>query len=180
MGTELKPYVPKVNIIDDIEGRKIVFINDIRFKSRRGIDWTLIERILKEYIGKYYQIIDSSEKIYIGSDFPDEFCHSVDTYKTVGSNKKAKANIVSALKEIVEVASDKKEYPNYNEKHKSTAKFGWYRYDTRFAIPIYNEFDEVAQYNIYKARMVVRRDRNGKLYLYDFVRIKKETSDPPR
>ena len=37
------------------------------------------QRYLKEYIGEYFEISETSEKIYIGSDFPDEFSHSNDT-----------------------------------------------------------------------------------------------------
>ena len=68
-----------INIITDLDGKKIVLINDIRFKSRRNMDWEEVELVLKEYIGKCYEIMETSEKIYIGSDFPDEFAHSNDT-----------------------------------------------------------------------------------------------------
>ena len=68
-----------VRIITDLDGSKIALINDIRFKSRKGINWNEIERYLKEYIGEYFEIAETSEKIYIGSDFPDEFSHSNDT-----------------------------------------------------------------------------------------------------
>lgn len=46
-------------------------INDIRFKSRRTIDWKEIENYLKEYICQYYEISETAEKIYIGTDYPD-------------------------------------------------------------------------------------------------------------
>lgn len=49
---------------------------------------------------------------------------------------------------------------------------------TRFGLPVYDEFGEIVSYNIFKARMLVRCDKDGKLYLYDFVRTKKETSKP--
>lgn len=91
---------------------------------------------------------------------------------------KAKANIVSAIKNIVEIASDRIEYPDYNNKHGSKAKFGWYRYDTRFGIPVYGKNGELERYNIFATRMLVRCDADGKLYLYDLVRTKKETSKP--
>ena len=71
----------------------IVLINDVRFKSRRSINWELVESYLKEYIGNCYEILETSEKVYIGSDFPDEFCHSSDKIKLKGANEKAKANI---------------------------------------------------------------------------------------
>lgn len=40
-----------VDIIE-LDGSPIVIINDIRFQSRRGIDWNKVEKYLKEYIGK--------------------------------------------------------------------------------------------------------------------------------
>ena len=81
-----------VSIITDLDGSKIALINDIRFKSRKGIDWNEVEQYLKEYIGEYFEISETSEKIYIGSDFPDEFSHSNDTKGLKGANMKAKAN----------------------------------------------------------------------------------------
>lgn len=167
-----------VNIICDVDGKKIVLINDIRFKSRRVIDWDEVEKCLKEYIGQCFEIAESSDQIYIGTDFPDEFSHSEDTKGLKGANEKGKANMVPAIKELVEIATNKKEYPNYKGKHKSKAKFGWYRYDTRFGIPVYDENEELIRYNIFSTRMLVRRDQDGCSYLYDFVRTKKETSKP--
>ena len=138
----------RIHIIQDENNKSIVLINDIRFKSRRNIDWNEIEEYLKEYIGNTYEILETCEKIYIGNDFPDEFCHSKDKIRLKGANEKAKA------------------------------KKGWYRYDTRFGIPKYDENGELEGYHIYSAKMLVRRDEDGKLYLYDFVRTKKETSSP--
>ena len=162
-----------VSIITDLDGSIIVLINDIRFKSRKRIDWDKIEQYLKEYIGKYFEIAETSEKIYIGSDFPDEFSHSNDTKGLKGANMKAKANVTPAIGELIQIASDKSEYPDYNSKHGVKAKFGWYRYNTRFGIPVYDEEGNLERYNIFGARMLVRCDADGKLYLYDLVRTKK-------
>ena len=140
----------RIHIMQDENNKSIGLINDIRFKSRRNIDWNEIEEYLKEYIGNTYEILETCEKIYIGNDFPDEFCHSKDKIRLKGANEKAKA------------------------------KKGWYRYDTRFGIPKYDENGELEGYHIYSAKMLVRRDEDGKLYLYDFVRTKKETSSPLR
>ena len=57
---------------------------------------------------------------------------------------------------------------------KAKAKCGWYRYDTRFGLPTYNENGDLEMYNIFATRMLVRCDKDGKLYLYDFVRTKKK------
>lgn len=91
---------------------------------------------------------------------------------------KAKAKMIPAIGELIQIAMDKGEYPDYNEKHGSKAKFGWYRYNTRFGLPVYDESGNLERYNIFTTRMLVRCDEDGKLYLYDLVRTKKETSKP--
>ena len=80
----------RIHIIQDENNKSIVLINDIRFKSRRNIDWNEIEEYLKEYIGNTYEILETCEKIYIGNDFPDEFCHSKDKIRLKGANEKAR------------------------------------------------------------------------------------------
>ena len=65
----------------------------------------------------------------------------------------------------------------YGKKSKCSRRFGWYRYDSRFALPVYKESGEVEGYNVFKVIMVVRHAHDGKLYLYDLVNIKKETSN---
>lgn len=167
-----------VDIIKDADGENVVVINDLRFKGRRSVDWNVVEEYLKEYIGEYAEIIETSDVIYIGSDFPDEFCHSKDTKTLKGANLYAKANASKIVKEMIEIASNKNFAQNYNEKHNADARFGWYRYDTRFALPVYNESGELERYNVFAARMLVRHAKDGKLYLYDILRTKKETSRP--
>ena len=69
------------NIVRNKDGKNIVLLNDIVFRSRRTIDWDKVEEYLKEYIGSCYKILETSEEVYIGADFPDEFCHSKDIMK---------------------------------------------------------------------------------------------------
>jgi hypothetical protein len=64
-----------VTVINDLDGSKIVLINDIRFKGKRE-EWKAVEKFLKEYIGEFFVIEESSDKVYISSDFPDEFANS--------------------------------------------------------------------------------------------------------
>ncbi len=129
-------------------------------------------------MGECFEILETSDKVYVGTDFPDEFAHSRDTKDVKGANEKAKANAITAIENLVEIATDKTEYPDYNNKHGNKAKYGWYRYTTRFGIPVYDESGELKKYNIFRARILVRRDENGKMYLYDIVTVKKETSTP--
>ena len=90
----------------------------------------------------------------------------------------SKANIAQAVGDLIKIATNKRISPDYDNKHKSKARNGWYRYDVRFALPVYGVRDELERYNIFTARLVVRHDRDGKLYLYDILRTKKETSRP--
>ena len=167
-----------VSIIADAEGQKVVIINDLRFKRSKRIDWNVVEGYLKEYIGSCTEILDTNEMIYVGSDFPDEYAHSKDTKVLRGPNEYAKANASAAIKELIQIATNKTFSENHKVKHNTKAKYGWYRYDTRFAIPKYNDYGELAGYNIFKGRMVIRHAQDNKLYLYDILRIKKETSEP--
>ena len=170
--------VDNVVIITEPSGKKIVLINDLRFKGKNKEEWNEIEDYLKEYVGKYYEIRETAEKIYIGNDFPDEFVHGKDKTVLMGPNLKAKANASLAIGELIQIADNKSSSTDYRNKHGAKAKYGWYRYDTRLALPVYNDVGDIQRYNIYKLRMLVRHDENGKLYLYDFLRTKKETSSP--
>ena len=174
-----KPVSDKsVHIINDCDGKRVVIINDPRFKGRRSVNWNTVEDCLKEYIGKCAEIVETGDMIYLGKDFPDEFAHSKDTKTLKGANLYAKANTVTAINELIQIATNKTFSENYDEKHRDNAKFGWYRYDTRFALPKYSSDGELVGYNIFGARMVVRHAKDGKLYLYDILRTKKETSKP--
>ncbi len=59
-----------VNIIADADGKKLVLINDIRFNAKVRDDWTSVEEYLKAYIGDFYEIEETSEKIYFQQIFP--------------------------------------------------------------------------------------------------------------
>ena len=167
-----------ISIIQDEKGKSIVLINDIRYRSRRSIDWDEIETYLKQYVGECFEILETSDKVYVGTDFPDEFAHSNDTKNVKGLNEKAKANASVAIDNLIEIATDKTSFPDYDKKHGDKAKYGWYRYTTRFGIPVYDEDGVLLKYNIFKSRILVRRAADGKLYLYDLVTTKKETSRP--
>ncbi len=132
-----------VDIIKDVDGKSIVVINDLRFKGRRSVDWNIVEKCLKEYIGQCAEITETSDVVYIGADFPDEFAHSKDTKELRGANMYAKANSSGI-----------------------------------FAIPIYDDTGELVRYNVFKSRILVRHAEDGKLYLDDILRTKKETSKP--
>ncbi len=168
-----------VNIIHEPDGKRIVLINDIRFKGKNREEWAEIEEYLKEYVGEYYEIEENSDIVYIASDFPDEYANSESRLALKGPVAKAKANASQGIPELIQIATNETYQENTKKKHAIDAKYGWYRYDVRFALPVYDDkTGKLARYNIYSARMLVRHAKDGKKYLYDFLSIKKEASSP--
>lgn len=173
----LKKNNRNVSVIRDIDGNNIVMINDIIFKGKRSIEWKDVREYLKEYVGEFYTIVATGDVIYIGSDLPKEYSGSKYTNSIKGTNAKAKANAASGIPELIEIAVGKYFRKNQEDKHKRDAQKGWYRYDSRFALPIYDDKGELQRYNIFHASMLVRHSNDGKMYLYDIIDIKKETSN---
>lgn len=167
-----------VSVIKDAEGKKIVMINDIRFKGKKSVDWSEVEEYLRRYVGEFYTIAESKDIVYIGSDLPSEYQGSKYTRSLKGTVAKAKANAAQGIPEMIEIAAGKHYRENRGGKHQWNARFGWYRYDSAFALPVYDENDMVQRYNIFHASLLIRHANDGKMYLYDVIDIKKETSNP--
>jgi hypothetical protein len=49
------------------------------------------------------------------------------------------------------------------------AKYGWYKYESRFALPVFASDGEVERYNVFHVAMILRHDKDGKKYLYDIM-----------
>ena len=167
-----------VSVIQDVDGNKIVIINDIRFKGNTSINWKEVRAYLKEFVGEFYIIASTGDAIYIGTDLPSEYTGSNYTEKLNGTAAKAKANATQGIPEMIEISIGKHFREKNDKKHNWNAKNGWYRYDSRFALPVYDESGEIERYNIFHASMIIRHANDGKKYLYDVIDIKKETSTP--
>ena len=165
-----------VNVVEDLKGNKIVFIHDIRFKGRQAIEWDDVEMYLKQYVGEAHIIQNTNDLVYIGTDLPEEYAHSNYTNTLKGANAKAKANATQGIPELLMIADEKEYEANRKDKHAKDAKYGWYSYVTRFALPVYGVNDEIERYNVFRAILLVRHAEDNRLYLYDIMKIKKETS----
>ena len=178
--TKLSEKNRRVSIICDEAGNQIVMINDKKFKGLSKDDWDEIEDYLKQYVGEFYEISCCAEKVFIDTDFPDEYTNSESRLALKGPRRVAKANAAQAIPELIQIAvpTNNTWEENKEKKHSKDAKNGWYRYNVRFGIPVYNNDGELERYNIFTAIMLVRHDEDGKKYLYDLTTIKKETSGP--
>ncbi|GFI48597.1 hypothetical protein IMSAGC019_03934 [Lachnospiraceae bacterium] len=160
-----------------LEKDSLVLIKDIRFKGKRQISWDDVKQYLEGYVGDYYEIEENAERIYIGSELPEEYTESESRKSLMGANAKAKANATTAVPELIKIASNPAFEENRKEKHNKNAKYGWYRYDVLFALPVYDE-NVLVRYNIFHARLLINHAENSRKYLYDILAIKKETSKP--
>lgn len=134
---------------------------------------------MKKYIGSSCEVLETGDIIYISSDFPDEYANSQSRIALKGALAKAKANAALVIPELLMIANNPSYEENTKEKHKINAMNGWYRYDTRFAIPVCDDITGVIfRHNVYKAKILVRCANDDKKYLYDIISIKKETSSP--
>lgn len=161
-----------------IDDKNLVIINSIKFRGKRKIDWDEVEVYLKKYIGHIYKIEETSDIIFIGTDFADEYSGSRDTARLKGTLAKEKANAAQGIPELIGKAINKRYKKNLTLKHNQDAKYGWFRYDSRFALPVYNDKNRIERYNVFRVELLVRHAEDGNCYLYDIVNIKKETSTP--
>lgn len=167
-----------ISVIQDVDGNSIVVIHDIRFKGKRSINWKEVRAYLKEYVGEFYKVASTGDIIYIGSDLPSEYSGSVYTKKLNGAVAKAKANVAQGIPEMIEISEGRYFRENNEEKHKWNAKNGWYRYNSYFALPVYDDNGNIERYNVFHASLLIRHASDGNMYLYDIIDIKKETSTP--
>lgn len=130
-----------------------------------------IKDYLEDHINEYANIIESGQKVYLGKDLPSEYAFSKSSQSLPLLNKLAKGRASSGLKEIIENASNRIYEKNQKIKHNIDAKYGFYKYDTKFS------FDHKGKEQIYRGTIVIRNDANGKKYLYDITNIKKIGSD---
>ncbi len=138
---DLAEYISGLILTEHLSPEKIVLvlINDIRFKGKKRKDWKEVEDYLKEYVGEFYEIAETSEKIFISGSFPDEYAGSESRLALKGAVAKAKANAAQGIPELIRIATNGEYSENTKKKHEKDAKYGWYRYDVRFALPVYDE-----------------------------------------
>ena len=167
-----------VCIVTDQNGDKLVVISKIIFKGKRNISWKQIEYYLSQYEQRMIEIPETGDIVCIGKEFADEFTGSIYTRNLRGGLARAKANMSQAVPEMIEIACHRRWNRDFDQKHGKRAERGWYRFDTRFALPILGETGETMRYNVYRAVVIIRCAANGRLYLYDIQNIKKETGNP--
>ena len=162
-----------------VNGEQVVWIENSGFTNKQLHDYSAIAEFIADHIGDYYTIIESGQNVYIGEDLPNEYTHS--KYTSFLQKKKpallnAKNRASSALGEMIEIATHRRWEPTEHTDTKD-AKYGMYRYDTKFAFPIKDQNGNVTNVKAYDAELLIRNASDGKKYLYDIVNIKEDTAN---
>ena len=162
-----------------VNGEQVVWIENSGFTNKQLHDYSAIAEFIAEHIGEYYTIIESGQNVYIGEDLPSEYTHS--KYTSFLQKKKpallnAKNRASTALGEMIEIATNRRWEPTGHKASKD-AKYGMYRYDTKFAFPIKDQNGNVTNVKAYDAELLIRNASDGKKYLYDIVNIKEDTTN---
>ena len=162
----------------DSNGDNIVVINGNIFEgTNQNIPkYKMVRDFIKRHIGEFYQIAQDGNEIYLGKDLPGEYTQSKYTQNLRNKNVKTlniKFQAAQNLDELIQIAQNGEWTQNRKQKHAIDAKNGWYKYQTRFAIPVKNSDGNFTRYNIYNADLIIRHDVDGKKYLYDVMGIKK-------
>lgn len=145
-----------------------VKIKENIFENNNGKSITrTIKDYLVEHIGEYADIIESGQRVYLGEELPGEYAHSKSMQSLPIAQKLAKGRVLPGIKEIINNATNRQYEANRKTKHNTDAKYGFYRYDTKFS------FDYNGKEHIYAGTILIRNDANGKKYLYDVTNIKK-------
>ncbi len=152
-----------------------VVIKENIFKGRDGEKReNVVKKYLTQHIGEYATIIESGQKVYFGEELPGEYVHSVSAKNNPKRIKTAKNRAVVELVEIIENSTNRKWEKNKKHKHRTDAKYGWYKYDAKFRIKDVKTKDGIKDLD-YTAEVLIRNDANGKKYLYDVQKIKEVT-----
>ncbi len=91
-----------------------------------------------------------------------------------GTAAKAKANAAQNISALIEIAGNKRFQENLKRKHAIDAKYGWYRYTSNFALPVFDKQGIIIRYNFFQIEILIRHSSDEKLYLYDAINIKKK------
>lgn len=155
-------------------GGETMPVLDIQNDTR---DYKVAETYLKTLVNTehpFATILVDAQPVYIGKDLPGEYKGSEYTHGLNSSTRQVKMQAATNLDEMLLLAENGEWRDNVKEKHKQDAKNGWYRYSTRFALPVLDIKKAVDHCTVYSGTLLIRNDADGKSYLYDLLDIKKE------
>lgn len=165
--------------LKNINSNQIVWVENSHLTNKELKNPHAIAKYIEAHIGEVYTIIESGQKVYIGKDLPKEYTRSKYTSylrKTNDQMAKAKAKAAGELGLLIETATNRR-WEETRHTHNKDAKYGIYRYDSRFAFPVKDNNGNITNVRAYDVELIIRNASNRKKYLYDIVNIKENTAN---
>ncbi len=151
--------------IRNANGASVVWIKDNILKGKKGQpEHQVVASYIASHIGEIYTIIESGQKVYVGKELPQEYTQSKYTQailKNTPGIARAKNRASANLGEMIEIATNRR-WEKAKHTHNKDAKYGIYKYDTKFGFPINNSKGEEIGANVYSAELVIRNASDGK------------------
>lgn len=163
--------------VREVGGQQIAWIENSGLSNKDLHDHKKIAEYIGRHIGEVYTIVESGQRVYIGEDLPAEYTQSEYTKHLLQNSPatlKAKNRAPGALGDMIEIASGRR-WEKTKHTHNKDAKFGMYRYNSRFAFAV-NGSNGTPNVHAYDVELLIRNASDGKKYLYDIVNIKKNTA----
>ena len=163
--------------VREVGGQQIAWIENSGLSNKDLHDHKKIAEYIGRHIGEVYTIVESGQRVYIGEDLPAEYTQSEYTKRLLQNSPatlKAKNRAPGALGDMIEIASGRR-WEKTKHTHNKDAKFGMYRYNSRFAFAV-NGGNGTPNVHAYDVELLIRNASDGKKYLYDIVNIKKNTA----
>lgn len=163
--------------VREVGGQQIAWIENSGLSNKDLHDHKKIAEYIGRHIGEVYTIVESGQRVYIGEDLPAEYTQSEYTKRLLKNSPatlKAKNRAPGALGDMIEIASGRR-WEKTKHTHNKDAKFGMYRYNSRFAFAV-NGGNGTPNVHAYDVELLIRNASDGKKYLYDIVNIKKNTA----
>ena len=163
--------------VREVGGQQIAWIENSGLSNKDLHDHKKIAEYIGRHIGEVYTIVESGQRVYIGEDLPAEYTQSEYTKRLLQNSPatlKAKNRAPDALGDMIEIASGRR-WEKTKHTHNKDAKFGMYRYNSRFAFAV-NGSNGTPNVHAYDVELLIRNASDGKKYLYDIVNIKKNTA----
>lgn len=161
----------------EIDGQPIAWIENSGLSSKDLRNYKKVAEYIGQHIGEVYTIIESGQRVYIGEDLPREYTQSEYTKRLLKNQPdtlRAKNKAASVLGDMIEIASGRR-WERTQHTHNKDAKYGMYRYNSRFAFATKDAAGGV-NVHAYDVELLIRNASDGKKYLYDIVNIKKNTA----
>lgn len=147
------------------------------FATKQAVQ-TVKDTILK-YIPHQFRINSDGNIVSFNQQSADEYLYSKSAqrlYKAAPKLLKGKNIIAGNLGEVIAIAKNGQLEQNQKGIHvndSSIGKRGFYHYDTLFAIPVKDSNNNIVDYYVYEADLVLDNNADGNAYFYDLVNIKK-------